>query len=71
MTIKISKNSFSVIDFDYQNNLLTMDTTSTAVYMLNEAIGLVVYNSSVKNHLGIEQSTRDDLESIGYTLLYF
>lgn len=60
-----------IIDFGLSKQFINNDTFQHEKYVkCKQFIGSFRY-SSLKNHLGIEQSRRDDLESIGYMLLYF
>ena len=60
-----------LIDFGLSKNFINSKTFQHEKYnKCRQFIGSFRY-SSVKNHMGVEQSRRDDLESIGYMFLYF
>lgn len=59
------------IDFGLSKKFINDDTFQHEKYnKCKQFIGSFRY-SSVKNHVGVEQSRRDDLESIAYMFLYF
>lgn len=59
------------IDFGLSKKFINNDTFQHEKYIkCKQFIGSFRY-SSVKNHIGIEQSRRDDLESIAYMFIYF
>ncbi|KAJ6233566.1 casein kinase i-like protein [Anaeramoeba flamelloides] len=68
---KNQKNQIFIIDFGLSKLYRNFWTQKLNKYRNNrELVGTVRY-SSINTHLGIEQSRRDDLESIGYMLVYF
>ncbi|KAJ3446608.1 casein kinase 1-like protein [Anaeramoeba flamelloides] len=68
---KNQKNQIFIIDFGLAKLYRNFWTLKPNKYRNNrELVGTVRY-SSINTHLGIEQSRRDDLESIGYMLVYF
>jgi len=68
--IGFDKNQIYLIDFGLSRKYLD----STGVHIpYREKVGFVgtARYTSVYSHLGIEQSRRDDLESLGYVLIFF
>lgn len=63
------KHIINIIDFGLSKKFISNDSHIKYKKGRN-FIGSFRY-SSIRNHKGIEQSRRDDLESIGYMLIYF
>ncbi|EAR82969.2 casein kinase (macronuclear) [Tetrahymena thermophila SB210] len=66
----VEKNQIFLIDFGLSKSYLKKNG---AHIDFSEKVGLVgtTRYTSVQSHLGMEQSRRDDLESLGYTLIFF
>lgn len=69
----VGKNSHILhcIDFGLSKKYRDLKTHQHIPYKQNRSLTGTARYSSVNAHLGIQQSRRDDLQSIGYVLIYF
>jgi serine/threonine protein kinase len=64
------RNIFFLIDFGLSKQFRDPKTLVHNPYKENKSLTGTPRYASINNHMGVEQSRRDDLESLAYTLIY-